>query len=357
MENTEPLDTLLRQLRETEGETFIYDRARIDEEVKQRTPLLANLPVKLLTIFGGILASLFLLGFLLATGLYDSPVGMLVTGLLLLAGSVVVLRLRNDIMVETSCVSFHIFGYFLFSLGFSELVQNEPALYMLLALIALGVLYTAVNSIFTFLAVLVFCGSLAAIILDLGAYNLLHGYIGIVAGLLTYMSLREAALISQRPWFSRLYGPVRMGLVVTLVAALALLVHQRLASANITHYWLSGLLLVAAVLLVVSKAVRQAGLANRRQQVLVYACCGLVLAPTVLSPAVPGALLVMLTSFYIGHRTSFIIGLLALIYFVILYYYDLQFTLLQKSGLLVLTGALFTGGYLLLQKHLKGYEN
>jgi len=72
---------------------------------------------------------------------------------------------------------------------------------------------------------------------------------------------------------------------------------------------------------------------------------------------VPGALLVMLTSFYIGHRTSFIIGLLALIYFVVLYYYDLQFTLLQKSGLLVLTGALFTGGYLLLQKHLKGYEN
>ncbi|GAA4434348.1 hypothetical protein GCM10023188_25180 [Pontibacter saemangeumensis] len=360
MENTEQqaLDLLLRQIREQEGEGFVYDRAEINAELEQSTPLLANLPVKLLTILGGILASLFLLGFLFATGLYDSPTGMLVAGLLLLAGSVAVIRIRKDTLAETSCVSFHIIGYLLFGIGFSGLFQSEDALYSLLALMALGVLFAAANSILTFLAVLVFSGSLAAIILNHQALNLMHGYIGAVAGLLTYLSLREATLISLGSWFSRVYGPVRMGLVVTLVAALALLMHQPpLPAGGITHYWLSGVLLIAAVLFVLSKVMRQAGLANRKQQLLVYACCGLVLAPTVLSPAVPGALLVLLTSFYIGHKTSFAAGVLSLVYFVILYYYDLQLTLLQKSGVLVLTGALFIGGYLLLQKHLKNDAN
>lgn len=359
MDNTEQqaLDIILRQIREEEGEDFIYDRAKINEDTQQQTPPLVNLPVKLLTMLGGILASLFLLGFLLVSGLYDSPTGMLVAGLLLLVGSVVLIRLRKDVLLQTSCVSFHIIGYLLFSVGFSGIFQSETALYSLLALLALGIFFAAANPILTFLAVLVVNGSLAAILLDHGAFNLMHGYIGIAAWLLTYVSLREAAFISMGAWFGRTYGPARMGLAVTLVAALVLLVHQKLLSFGITHYWLSGLILAVAVLFVVSRVMRQAGLASGKQQLLVYACCGLVLAPTVLSPAVPGALLVMLTSFYIGHKTSFALGVLALIYFVILYYYDLQFTLLQKSGILVLSGTLFIGGYLLLQKHLKSYEN
>lgn len=64
MENTEQqtLDIVLRQIREEQGEDFVYDRAGIMEELNQNTPLLTNLPVKLLTILGGIFASLFLLG-------------------------------------------------------------------------------------------------------------------------------------------------------------------------------------------------------------------------------------------------------------------------------------------------------
>jgi TctA family transporter len=87
------------------------------------------------------------------------------------------------------------------------------------------------------LAVLVLNGNLAGIILQYKAFNLMHGYIGMVAALLTYMSLQEAELISRGKWLNRIYRPV--GLIITLVAALVLLVHQRLLSSGITHYWVS----------------------------------------------------------------------------------------------------------------------
>ena len=358
MDNTaQHLDILLRQLQEEEGETFVFDQAKISEDAKRNVPLLANLPVELLTILGGVFASLFLMGFLFAAGLYGSHTAMLLVGLLSVAGSVVLARVRNSTMAETSCVSFHLIGYLLLGIGFSGLFPDETLLYSVLALMALGSLFAAASPALTFLAVLVFSGSLAAIILEHQAFQLMHVYIGVVAALLTYISLREASLISRGAWFNRVYRPVRMGLVVALLSALVLLAHQRLLSMGITHYWLSGLLLVAAVLFVVSKVVRQVGLVKGRQRALLYTCCCLVLAPTVFAPAVPGALLAMLTSFYLGHRAGFAVGLLALIYFVVLYYYDLQFTLLQKSGILVLSGTLFIGGYLLLQQHLKAYAD
>jgi uncharacterized membrane protein len=82
----------------------------------------------------------------------------------------------------------------------------------------------------------------------------------------------------------------------------------------------------------------------------------LVLLPTILAPSVPGALLVVLSSFYIGHRTGFWVGLLALAYFLVLYYYDLNMTLLAKSGVLVLTGSLFLAGLYLLNRYLRSHE-
>jgi hypothetical protein len=357
MENREqqPVDILLNQIREEEGEAFVFDREKIGAEASPSSPLFTNLPVKLLTIFGGIVASGFFLGFLMLAGLYDSHVGMLLVGLLFVVGSVIVVWLKSDTMMETFCVSCNIIGYLLFGVGFSELFDSELWLCLSLAALATGVLVVTANTILNLLAVLVLNGSLAGIIFLYKAFNLMHGYIGLAAALLTYMSLREAELISRGNWLNRVYRPVRIGLILTLVAALVLLVHQQMLSSGITHYWLSGIFLIAALLYVVSKVIRQAAVTDQKLELLLYGCCCLVLAPTVFAPSIPGALLIMVSSFYIGHRTGFGIGLLALLYFIILYYYDLQFTLLAKAGILVLSGSLFIGGYLLLQKYIRSH--
>jgi len=61
----------------------------------------------------------------------------------------------------------------------------------------------------------------------------------------------------------------------------------------------------------------------------------------------------LVVSFYSGHRAGIAIGAMALVYFVILFYYDLHLTLLTKSVILMVNGALFLGGYFLIHKKLK----
>ncbi|MFD3001398.1 DUF4401 domain-containing protein [Pontibacter toksunensis] len=350
-----PVDVLLEQIRQEEGEAFVFDEGKIREDISKSVSSSASLPIRLLTIFGGIMASIFFIGFLLLIGLYDSDLGMLIVGLVFLIGSVAILRYNANTMMETSCVAFNMMGYLLFCTGFSELISSDIALCVALAALAAGVFLVADNMLLRFLAVLVFFGSLAGITLIYEADNLMHVFIGVVTALLTYMSLKEAKFMRRSALLNQVYRPLRMGLVFSLLSGLALLVHQPLLSIDITHLWVSSLFLVVALLVVLAKVLQQAPVTNRKTQAIVYICCCLVLAPTMLTPSIAGALLVMVSSFYIGHRVSFTVGLLGLIYFVILYYYDLQFTLLVKSGILVLSGILFIVGYLLLHKNLKSY--
>jgi len=88
----------------------------------------------------------------------------------------------------------------------------------------------------------------------------------------------------------------------------------------------------------------------------IYALSILLLLPTVLSPAISGAILIILLSFLVNYKTSLVIGIAAFIYFVSQYYYDLHFTLLTKSILLFSSGILFLGLYLLTHKKLTSNE-
>lgn len=62
------------------------------------------------------------------------------------------------------------------------------------------------------------------------------------------------------------------------------------------------------------------------------------LAATVFNPAIGGSALVALLGFGYGYRTSWWLGMAALLYYVSQYYYDLSWTLLQKSIMMAATG-------------------
>jgi len=67
-------------------------------------------------------------------------------------------------------------------------------------------------------------------------------------------------------------------------------------------------------------------------------------------------LLILLLSFHTGHRVGLITGFLALLYFVSLYYYNMHFSLLIKSGIMVATGMLFLTAWFIFKNTLKRYE-
>ncbi|MEJ8757835.1 DUF4401 domain-containing protein [Pontibacter sp. H259] len=352
----EHLQQVLQTIAQEEGANFTYDAGKIETEARFSSSLYSNLPIKLLTIFGGFLATFFFMGFLFTTGLYNSNVAMLVFGLGFIVGSEVLNRLRDDLMLNSVSVSLNIIGYLLFGMGVSEL-GNDVTLALALAGVATVFILVSEGTVLVFLSVLVLGGSLLSLPYILKITELLHVFVGAVTALLTYMSLQEARLLAGSRKQNKLYGPVRMGLVFILASVLIFLSNQEFDADKIKYPWISTILLTLALLVVLRQVMQDTGIAESRTRFIVYGCCLVMLAPTILTPGIAGALLIVLASFYIGHRVSFIVGLLALGYFVVLYYYNLQLTLLTKSGILILTGCLFLGGLYVLNRYIRNHAN
>ncbi|MFM7078860.1 MAG: DUF4401 domain-containing protein, partial [Bacteroidota bacterium] len=71
-------------------------------------------------------------------------------------------------------------------------------------------------------------------------------------------------------------------------------------------------------------------------------------APAILAPAIVGGLAVTLIGFAFRKKPLLVLGILSFIQFTIQSYYDLKFTLLEKSIMMMVTGVLFLAAYLLL---------
>ena len=357
MANTEAqnLDALLANIEQEQH--FVYNRASIEQEAQHGAFRIKSIAIKALTILGGFLAASTFLGFLGAAGLYESAVAMMVVGVMFLVGAEWLIQSKKEATADSIGVAFNIMGYLLLGIGVGQLTESASAVCGVLACAAVLVLLFSESAICVFISVLVLNGSLLGLIYDNKIYNVAHGLVVLLAAVLTYMSLNEAKLITASPKLNAKYRPVRMGVVFSLVLTLGLLVHQKLLSSNVQHFWIASLFLIACFLYLLYRVMKEAAITNTKTQVAFYTCCILLLAPTIFTPSIPGALLVLLSSFYIGHRPGFWVGLLALVYFVILYYYDLNMTLLAKSGVLVASGLLFLGGFVLLNRYLKSYAD
>ena len=71
----------LDNIRLSEGVHFECDEKAILEEYNRQGENKSNLAIKVLSIFGGFLATLAFLGFLAIAGLYNSEVGLLIFGI------------------------------------------------------------------------------------------------------------------------------------------------------------------------------------------------------------------------------------------------------------------------------------
>lgn len=119
----------------------------------------------------------------------------------------------------------------------------------------------------------------------------------------------------------------------------------------VLHGPLLGRILTAAVLVWAALAlVRREGLEPGDR--LGRLALGLAILLALVSLAAPGlgaALLILLLGFAAGHRILVALGILGLLGFVSHFYYSLHATLLEKSGLLALTGLALIAIYLLLR--------
>jgi uncharacterized membrane protein len=92
------------------------------------------------------------------------------------------------------------------------------------------------------------------------------------------------------------------------------------------------------------------GVEKTSSKLVIYLICFSLIISLTWAPAILGSLVILLICFMMNEKVGLIAGILACIYFISQYYYDLQYTLLVKSEILISTGLLFFLFYFITQK-------
>jgi hypothetical protein len=301
----------------------------------------SSLAIKIVTVFGGLFATSTFMGFIMAAGLYSSGVGLALFGIISIAGAVWLNIAYNKLIIDTISISVFITGFILIGIGLSDLDVDENIISILFFILGFLTLMLAQNYIISFVSVLIISGALLALIAESEQYNFIHVYVSVFAFAFTYWFLQEARIITRSRKISRLYNPVRMGLVFSFLGGLILVGKKGIIPIAQDYVWVSSVVTIAAVMYVIS-ILFAIFKTSSSEKAIIYALSFILLLSTVMSPSISGSILIILVCFLVNHKTGFVAGIIGLIYFISQYYYDLGLTLLVKSILLFSTGILFS---------------
>ena len=355
MRNRENIKELLDYLQTTENKELQFDEQAIVTAYQKNNDD-QSLAIKILSVFGGLLASFAFLGFLSISGLYNSGLYLLVLGTLCIAGAIWINKKYDKIIIDTISVSLFIIGFILFGFGLEKSQMTVNTITIIFMVIALFSLSIVQNYILSFVSVLIINGSILTLIITNKGYNLIHIYDSSLALILTYFFLKEAKIITVSKAMSKLYNPIRIGLVFSFLAGLLILGKKGILPVSPDYIWLSSVIIISAIIYLLSNLLDILDITKKQHKICIYVFCVILLLPTSLSPAISGAILAILLSFLVNYKTGSIFGVIAFIYFISQYYYDLNFTLLTKSILLFSSGVLFIVLYLFTHKKLTSNE-
>ena len=310
--------------------------------------------IKTLSIAGGLLGSLFISAFVFLL-LKDSSVASIVVGLIVLLIVLYADKEFDSTVLDTACIGGYIAACAMMAHGINKTYGNDNITSLLLLAAALIVMRLTTNYMLNFISVLIVAGSLFSFININNAYVLIHVLVAIFALTYTLFSLYEAKLLASGPKINTVYNSWRNAFFCALLALLAYIAVDNLFGKHIKYEWISSVVIIGIYLFFLNKLIDSLQI-PRKHWIEIYSLSLLVMLMAVFSPAICGAILLLLISFHTGHRLGLILSVIALIYFTGQFYYNLHYTLLVKSGIMFGTGILFLAAWFILRKTLKRYE-
>jgi len=304
--------------------------------------------VKILSVILGFVAGVTLLGFLFLAGFINSEQSMLFSGIIFIPASLIISICAKKIMLDAMTLSLYVIGCTLFAFGTGSAVL---ACWCLLVVALVTVAVTS-NYILVFIATLLFCGSFAG---SFFAYEIekffLLPYIGLWSFVLTAICFAEARLVSWSPKINRRYQPVVAGMFVSLIASFVALLF--LPPYDLPYVGFLSFCLWTNILFIAWKIIQTLYPASSKVKYAFLSISVFVLLPAFFVPAISGAIFMMLLAFRFNYKSMFAASLLLLIWALFQYYYDLNITLLVKSGILFFSGLMFLAFWFLFHKTLK----
>ena len=350
---------LLSELRQLEQETarpLRTNRKALLKDFHEDQEHEGTLAMKVLSIVGAFLATGFFVGFLFMLGI-DSQVFIgLLGGLMLVGGYVFCRRDFLGVMGEAFGVALVVCGFPLLLVGVAEAINDESGMAFFAFLLAGAVLLLMENSIVTFLATVTMGGCLLFLTHDgfdrFGA----HLYVGFVAIFLTGWVHFEAWVLKSSDLVCRRYDGIRIGLIVALLIGAGYLSDFRFWNElPRLPNWYASVVLVPLTLWLVYQLLEQFAVADTKRW-LYLTGLSVLLLPTIFAPALSATLLCLLLAWRAGYKTGTGLAVIALIYFISRYYYDLNLSLLTKSIILTASGSLFLLAWALLHKKISLHE-
>lgn len=308
-----------------------------------------NLTIHVVSIIGGILTAIFLLGFLALSSIIDSQESSLIAGCVLMIATLTISRLIIKPFLDAMNITLYIAGCVLLAFGISD---NVNILFGVLIGVSILTFILSKGFILPFLSVILFNISLFGEIAHLYSswYPLQIAVVPIVAAfLLTNLYERRLLNRLKEGNFSSKYRPFHAGLFISSIFALSGTSSTYLTSGM--NEWIISVFLWMGILLMVHKIMRVMEVENPASKAGIYLLSVVICLPTLFAPYVSGSLLLILICFHYGYKAECGAALLLFVYSISKYYYDLNTTLLVKSLTLFFIGiALITAWYFFTQK-------
>lgn len=339
---------------ETAKETTDMD-LRLSKAIAAEQQSYQGMGIKILSIAGGLLGSGFLMGWIFLL-LNDSAAVMLILGFITLTAAIYVDRKVSNTVLDTACIGAYLAACAMIGSGLETFYSSDNITTVVLLCIALAVPFFTRAYMFNFLSVVIVNGCLYALININNVHDLVHLQVALTALVYAWLCLNEAKCLASGEWMNRVYNPWRIGLLCVLLALLTYLAIGGFGTQKFGREWLSSAGIIGIILFFLHHIISDLKIEKQRNRILIYLLVILVLLPACFAPAVCGALLIIMLSFHTGYKPGLILGILALVYFSGQYYYNLHYTLLVKSEIMLATGALFILAWFVLKKTLKRYE-
>lgn len=281
------------------------------------------------------LAAALLLAFLFAFELFENESVSFVTGAVLMVGATVLARcMKAGVFWTQLAFVFSIAGQVLF-IGTIFQFTEELVPTVLAGIVLETVLFFVYpNGLHRLLSVLAVVLGIMALLVEWELSEGVHGLNTLLALGATVLAQRESRLDASR-WHA-LRAPLLYG---TSLALLALCILSLIDGYEATYWWLSALGLALVLLYAAFTIFAQQGI-DRRGRALLWLVGGVVLVciPAYQTPGILAAILVLVLGFWRGDRPLMGLASLFLAAFIIMYYYNLEITLLIKSFILAGTG-------------------
>lgn len=310
-----------------------------------------SLTIQALSIIGGILTAIFLLGFMFVSSIIDTEISAMIIGVILIVATLFINRSSTASFLDAMDITLYVAGAMLLGYG---LFQNLVLLFIILMIISVPTFLFSKGFILPFLSVILFAFAFLGEISQLTfSWKLLQiGMILILAAfLLTNVYETKVSLVFKNHLAK--YRPFHAGLFVSCVASLAIL-SIRSWIIDIGFFWIPSVAIWTGFFIIVRKIMEVMEIKPIAKQAGVYALCLIICLPTLFAPYLSGSLLLILICFHYGYRTECATALLLFIYAISKYYYDLNLNLLLKSITLFFTGvALLVAWYYFTQKRTK----